>query len=353
MSIQPPASGAYFQLLSAFTTPDEQAALWNGFLQANGLTANPTDQTQLPNFVSYIESNYANSLSSIQLSPDEMKKRQIMFSVFDILAFLMQKMQQTVGTQAELLQYYAAAQQQYSNMAMRVPIYLGAAGSGPLYSPDFTKFSVGYDAITLDDILQQAAILPSTSLFSMARTNLPNGNKSQLVFLPPGHINPGPQIILNYTDDSNHIISGITVPVPVNPGDSTATIIQKYSTALQTIVQQALTPGFFQVPVGTSPANIISTYFPNISWKDNQVHHQGESAQEGAFADQAAANRAASNAKNQQYLEAIRSTRETIANTSDGTRSNLESSNTSLKQQNDVMNSILQNMRAMLGSIFK
>lgn len=128
-----PSSGPYANLMSSFfgyLGSSEQQALWSSFLEKNGLVANPsdTDSVAQAEFVSFVQSTYANDQTS-QQSPLEMERRHLVFTVFDVILLLMQKLQDTVATQTGVAAFLAKYQDAYAVMLSRVPTYIGGSAN--------------------------------------------------------------------------------------------------------------------------------------------------------------------------------------------------------------------------------
>src|SRR5437016_1606130 len=79
-----------------------QDALWQSFKDKNGFVTNPsnTDVNALIKFSTFIQSTF-NDGQELLLSPEEIQKRQLLFSLYDLIITMMKSIQDTVGVTAQ------------------------------------------------------------------------------------------------------------------------------------------------------------------------------------------------------------------------------------------------------------
>lgn len=192
LALPPPTSdvvggSVYGDMLAAFfstLTDAERQKIWVAFLAQNNLTDPPVvDVATQKLFLNYVQGVFDSQHNTI-LSQDEVKKRTIMFSVFNELIDMLLAIQNVVGVQAQALALYGRWQQQYTRMMARVPTYVGGESSDIQLPPgsntqtgflpagvDLSKFTFGYNNISVTDIAQW-----------YANNHLPGSNTSNQTF---------------------------------------------------------------------------------------------------------------------------------------------------------------------------
>ncbi|MBS0636991.1 MAG: hypothetical protein JSS12_05730, partial [Verrucomicrobia bacterium] len=239
----PPAVGtSYGNIMDAFfstLSEAEKQAIWVNFLAANNLTDPiPPGSEQL--FLTYIQQTLANQQLFVptfvndKLSPEEIKKRNIMFGVFNSVLNMLLSLQQTVTVEAQNIAVFAKWQKEYTEMLTRVPTYVGGEGSAVhaidvnAANPDWSKFTLGYDGISVQDIAKwwanQRAIGGSdsfqiSSMISMDVDSNNSGNWTKSYFtvtFSPNSI----EVAIN-NQFSNGTTSGNSLGfVPINVGST-------------------------------------------------------------------------------------------------------------------------------------
>ncbi len=137
--------------------------LWSAFLTANGLKpSDPSvilqDPTVLSKFVSFVQQTY-DSLQTDALSPDEISRRGLLFSAYDLIVLMIETLQKNVGVTAQNVVFLGKYQQAYSDMMGRVAdaTYIGGSLSIPKpNTTDLSKWTLGYGGITMNDYLTAA-----------------------------------------------------------------------------------------------------------------------------------------------------------------------------------------------------
>jgi hypothetical protein len=198
MSIQlPPDSSIYGGILNGFfgTWDDEKKlTLWKRFLSLNDLAANPPDAgigTKASEFLSYVSSSYNIPLTE-QFSPEEMVRRQLMFSVFDLIILMLSTAQNTTATQAVEYNFLAKFQTEYAKMISRTPIYTGlieknavkiSSATGQVSDilfdyNDITGREI-CDYMTTKETVQFAIRSSATNITQKVTGTLPDGTKKE------------------------------------------------------------------------------------------------------------------------------------------------------------------------------
>ncbi|HXF29695.1 MAG TPA: hypothetical protein VN457_07570, partial [Chlamydiales bacterium] len=349
--------------------------------------------TQLANadlfvrFSDYLQGIYSRDVTALLQSSDEMKKRLLVFNLFDVLLVLLRKYQDNFALQSQLLLFYGQYAAQYTAEMSKVPIYvLGASNTAHVDTQDLSKFTMGYDNISIRDAIDNVishASLPQAQQYNVAFQTPgftfeysqgtqayidSNGNLSQaitefwktgkIVFKPPTYNASGVlvtdgSIVWTFTnsDRTDPNIAGLltqhdnivhTVPQPVNfPTSPTATQLDKIN------AYQAA----FQALYSSTIANDIQSNpdlgFPATTWPNNYT------TADPAKNEQLGGARQAKNQQMQQLLEAARSKRETISDIRDQTQSNFEAAGSAMKGQLDVFSATVRSLSTILSSIFK
>jgi len=165
MSVIPPGTlfDTVFQAYLA-DQQDDNAVLWRKFLVANNLDANDAriaaqDDTLVAKFVRFVQSTYESKAS--QLSLDEMTRRHLIFTIYDLIILLLQAIQQNVGVLGENIVYLGKYQRAYAGIAGRLAefFYIGGADSRPVpNNADLSKWTLGYGDVNIQDYLTAAIV---------------------------------------------------------------------------------------------------------------------------------------------------------------------------------------------------
>jgi len=104
------------------------------------------------------------------LSLDEIRKRHIVFTIFDILLVMLQTIQENVGVLQQAIQFIAKHQREYTNQMASIGFYLGESSDfGTIDTQDLSKWTLGYADISIEDYLL-AAISPRLEDFGQDQT---------------------------------------------------------------------------------------------------------------------------------------------------------------------------------------
>ena len=281
-----PVSGTYGSILQAYfgqIGAKDKQNLWNSFLQEEGLSANPTDATKAADFLAFVQENA--STQSLALSPSEIAKRQIMVNTFKSVLAMLSTLQNTVAVQAKSLLFLSKLQQQYTEMLSQVPVYTPDPNKTWTVSTDPSKFTFGYDNISVSDIANYLGYYQSTTNYSSYQLQSAELTNETYSLIPGTNgaivVNPGDKVnlvynintssgfpmvktyVVNKTTSQFAEIADFTGPAP------TANTTQAWSTAYSAAIMGALQP---IVPVrGT--ANATSTDVQPVTYSSNYPNY--------------------------------------------------------------------------------
>jgi hypothetical protein len=438
--------GAFFSTLAV----EEQDSVWKNFLVEKGLdpTLTPASapSSYVSEFVDYAQRVYDRLLTEYNLSPDEVKKRQIMFMVFDLSLTMLKAIQNSIAVTANNMIITSRWQDEYTKMLTRVPIYTANPSEKMRIDlTDPTKCTFGYNDISVKDIAQYVVNQANISLAAAKETNTTAKAVSfamqsePLTYTSPAnttiyveydttdgwkkiaytplksettfemHIDPSStgtnngwveikQIITAHTHE---YIDGATiqdkdVEYPVSEKNyftfsTTDSSSETFSATVTAATNAALTtlknsvdltnptnPIISHVWVGENwwPWNGTDGYYKLdgttkkalteadviaqsnnffIPWRDKQpytVEEATDDPKKNANKD-AESHRAETNSLLQQYLESIRAKRQSIRDRATTMQSSLDQTRESMSQQSNLLTSIIDTMKDLLGSIFK
>lgn len=203
-----PVSGAYGSIIQAYfgqIDAKDKQSLWNSFLKEEGLSANPTDVSKAADFLAFVQENSATQ--SVALSPTEVAKRQIMMNTFKSVLAMLTTLQNTVAVQAKSLLFLSKLQQQYTHMLAEVPVYTPDPTTIWTPSTDPSKFTFGYNNISVTDIADYLGYMQATtgsSSYQLQTAEITN----QTYSLIPGVngaivVNPGDKVNLAYNMETS------------------------------------------------------------------------------------------------------------------------------------------------------
>lgn len=368
-----PITGVYVNYLDSFfgnLDSQEQQDLWDKFVVLNGYSlSNPPPQTLVTQeqFLQFLKGIY-DIEQTLVLSPDEVKKRDIMFRTFDILLEMLTTLQNTVGVQGKNLIFYGKWQEQYTQMLTRVPTYVGETSSkqtspATLTVDNMDQLKFGYDNLSAKDIAEwwaykqasgetatfnldseQQRVSPLTGpLYTLSITTGATPSASfSYVFTPPSPFPPLPVSI------------NITLPTPSTNPDLTARYqenLTAFNTAFVNSWNTQIAPAYQNSTPGSTqdPTTLI-----NVQWLHTYVTPAGSTDQnEQRRGDAESKARGEINARNQQYIENIRSLRDVVQNAAKQVESNLSQTKESISQQSDLLTSILESLKNLISAIFR
>jgi|GEM_PF-5421256 len=179
----PPTGTTYDYILNGFfgVLPEkERQDLWAKFLEQEGLKVTPPDSgenSRVTQFMQYVQSSYV-SMQRVELSPYEIGQQRLIFTVFDFILLLAHQAEDTMGVEANLMNFYGKWREQYAEMQSRVPLYFsrkyGTDSSGYTLSANMsvipetsdvtkiTDLNFGYNDITVTDIANYMATASTT-----------------------------------------------------------------------------------------------------------------------------------------------------------------------------------------------
>ncbi len=397
-----PTTGPYSSFMDSFfgyLDTVEQQALWTSFLEKNSLTTNPADSDLVTQakFMSFVQSTYTD-MQQLSVSPSEAVRRHLMFSVFDIIILLMQKMQVSATEEGGLIRFLGKMQEVYTQMMSRVPIYIGgSANSGHIDWTDPSKFTLGFNDITMQELLQFVLTTGQTAVFDSylttnknAKTGLivvENGQKTYFTDITGYSISITPNLqsgdIHFELKDRTTTGNGITVPtswytvvdgtvdtgLPLDKQVNQAFDIlkalrpimdEKANLPTSAVALDAATNGQYDAAqvqwwINNRRGKLIADNTPYIPQNSqfNLVYNPQSSEDDRVDQNASSQKREQKNSVLQQYIENLRSKRETLRNQSDGVNTILETSKQSIKGSAGILNSIIQQMKNILDSVFK
>jgi len=384
MSIPP--NSPYSSILDGYFGYLSQAdkdSLWNTFKMQNGLTGNPanTDTQAITEFSNLIQLTY-DMTERFQLSPTEMKNRELVVNIFDILIKFMRTVNDNISVLSKNIYFLSQYAQQYTNMIARVPIYIGNQSNQPVVNlQDLSKFTVGYDNISINDILTYTIKTGNSytlgggtaALLGSVYKWVPNTNT--LTFTPNSD-----SYTIAFHYDQRTVLNTISPTLPpviipaedfsVNiPYPSNATEVQKMDIAKQVFVgiyntNTSLRTLYETVPnselftgsdVVGFPYLFAGTTPPEILWRYNYVftgNNAGGGETYQAKSDAEANRRAQANQIEQQYIQNAAANRQILNDRKKQEQDILQADIENNKAANDIMQSLVRQMRDMVDAIF-
>lgn len=419
----PPAVGtSYGNIMDAFfstLSEAEKQAIWVNFLAANNLTDPvPPGSEQL--FYTYINQLLASQQILVpvakndKLSPEEIKKRNIMFGVLNSVLSMLLSLQNTVTVEAGSIAVHGKWQKEYTDMLTRVPNYVGGEDSTNhaidvnAANPDWSQFTIGYDGISVQDIAEwwaqkridgSGATFSLSSIQTMGLSQAQNGttlikNYWTLDFTPtslqvnfqsvgtganPFFNGPFTYAVYNIPTGANFDASVANVEnafktywndlglyfgtlqfqeqffvQPYLNSLPSATTFSTTSTDLleqAKLIQSQIFTQSTTVPTAANRANLFALLKPYTYSAPSSVTQATDPLRN--LSDSNAKSRAEINSRDQQYIENIRSKRQVVQDIQSALQSNLDQSRQTLSQQTDLLNSIIDSLKGLLSSIFR
>lgn len=209
-----PSGSPYDTIADSYLDPDyankvvgfgtQKDKLWATFLKENGLMATDPlvvaqDPAILTKFVAFLQKTY-DSMQVNTLSPDEVTRRDLMFTVYDLVVLILEVLQRSVGVVGGNVVFLNKYAKEYSNMMAREAeaFYVGGSLSLPQVNRnDLSKWTLGYDEITMKEFIEA----------SVYRPYIPNPDPS----------NPANAISYNSTPYTYSISSVNTAYPPLGP----------------------------------------------------------------------------------------------------------------------------------------
>lgn len=402
-------STTYGKIMDAFfsTLSDAQKqTIWVKFLTANNLTAPvPPGSEQL--FLTFIHDAIMDTQlfvpvsTNAKLSPDEIKKRNIMFLVFNSVIKMLLSLQQTVTVEAQNVAFYAKWQKEYTNMLTRVPSYVGGEASDVNVDlTDLSKFTLGYNNISVEDIAKwwaQSKLDGSNQTFTVSHYLTLNATQTSYItfqFSPSGigatssdfgtntgSINNfGPfvpitagstfdQNVKNFEDAFRSYYGSMSTNIAVFSNILAAPYLNTLASQIGTISanttnttqQQQLIQSQIFTPTSKLPTNPSNFTLPNntlLSILKPYTYVAPSNVTDPANAlknlsDSNSKARAEINSRDQQYIENIRSKRQTVQDTQSQIQANLDQSRQTVTQQSDLLSSIIDSLKGLIAAIFR
>lgn len=384
-----PTSGFYSNIISSYfgyLTPTDQQDLWNQFLKKNGLTTNPsdTDPNAQLEFVDFMQSHYSNVQIDLQLSPAEVEKRRIMFDAFSIVLHMLTVLQNTVTTQSNNLVFLGKWQEEYTKMMTKVPIYVGTPSQTvkvDLTNP--SKFTLGYNDISIQDVADYVATTGQTAqleLFSSFTAPGSADNTSVYATITPTNITfeliaRAPAVPPIFAGGAFYSSGPITFPVTAGGTTSSeiaASIAKTFTNSFSIDLYSLGAPPYTPVVSGSPIAPLTISQFMNtnpllgstmtpaaiqgVPWRlatPNTGDFSSLTQDEKDANSNVAKTRAEINTRNQQYIENLRSRRDTIRDQASVVENNVSTTKEAISQQAALLNSIIESLKGIIAAIYK
>ncbi len=355
-----PTSGPYATFMTSFfgtLSPQEQQSLWDTFLQNNNLTSNPspTDTTAQANFMTFIQGIYTKDTTTVILSPAEILKRDVSFNCYDLLLKMLKTLQSTISVQAQNLVVLGNWQQEDTKQMTRVPTYTPNATQAWSIGADFSNiqtipmntFTIGYNDISIADISHYLVSTPPTSTSTGSGVTLTNTfqfgsffNNStpgshhvefKMTYFPnaggPGSL--GGEILVKGSDMQPLTFSYVK-------GNTDAETEKNIQEAFRTALENPTIQGEITAAVNTPGA----AGTPHIDWPFNSTS-DSDTKRRGEF-----------NARDQQFIENIRSNRQVVQDMAQTQQNNLSTTQNGIQDIANLMTSMIDGLRSMVGAIF-
>lgn len=172
-----PSGSPYETIADSYLDPDyankvvgfgtQKDKLWATFLKENGLMATDPlvvaqDPAILTKFVAFLQKTY-DSMQVNTLSPDEVTRRDLMFTVYDLVVLILEVLQRSVGVVGGNVVFLNKYAKEYSNMMAREAeaFYVGGSLSLPQVNRnDLSKWTLGYNDITMKEFIEASVYRP-------------------------------------------------------------------------------------------------------------------------------------------------------------------------------------------------
>jgi hypothetical protein len=382
----PPSDSDYAQILNSYFEAQSEtykSGLWQQFLDQEGVQATASD------FLEYVQNVYQNS-GTENLSPAEIAKRHVMFTVFNIIITLMKNTQDSITGESQVSIFNAAMQEQYSTAISRVPIYIGG-DEGTMAVTKAADGSVsditfGYDNISVSDIAAYIASAPANTSFQIGSPSVPDGNtqgwQDSLVFT----VNNSTGITITANATPTAAPYPLTTPAPVTktvasvgvPSDPTdaaswksailnllTPYLSTYTITAATSTTPAVTEAslLFTKDVNGNPIHLAADYpysaatlsvnAPlNIYWQFYQTPNMNNTGLSADQLQQVTSDRSARNSRSQQYIASIQAKYQVVSDTISSDQSAIQTMVNSRKGFASIITSSIGQLNTILNGIF-
>ncbi|MCE5294286.1 MAG: hypothetical protein LLF94_06695 [Chlamydiales bacterium] len=141
----------------------QKDVLWATFLAQNNLSATDPlvvaqDPTILAKFMTFVQATY-DGMQVNALSPDEINRRALMFSVYDLVVLMLTALQNNIGVVGENVAFLNRYKREYAEMMGREASAFYIGGSSSLAKPNINNlddWTLGYGKLSMDDYLTKA-----------------------------------------------------------------------------------------------------------------------------------------------------------------------------------------------------
>lgn len=351
----------------------QQSALWITFLSRQPASFDPTTDASKAGALLKLaqESSF---FSTGALSPNEITKRWLMTETFNEILKMLATIQDTISAQANKLVFYAKWQQAYTKMITASPIYTGSTSDAmKANTTDPTKFTFGYNNISVDSIASYLAQTPSsTTEFSLST---PSGTAGDSLVMKASYTsNTEGQVVISY--------SGSQSPVTVSAQSlqfSASDSFEQRKTAWSNALMNSLTKSnysgslsplvsitgqFNSATNNYSFTTTNSTSIPptststvpgfSIPWQFKSPFSTTTTNKDEQTANSLAAqSRDSQNSLLQQYAQTSTARRQSIQSAQQELNANMGQTQNALSKQSNVLTNIIKTMQDIMSAIAK
>lgn len=365
-----PITGTYATYMDAFfgnLSQAEKDELWQRFLTNNGFSiSNPPVSGNVSEEELFVQfSQLVLERETTAISPDEIKKRDIMLKTFDILLEMLNTLQNTISVQGQNLIFMGKWQEEYTKKLARVPLYVGGTSSLPNIQKVATldnleQFTFGYDKISIDDMAnfwakQEGNNVSGTPVFSITSPTKGDisgsSNDPDCSIFANSVVSPAVTVTgRDFGPGGNRFTFSETIPVSLaaDPAKRFAENVENFKQAFVTMWNKPLSGSDSRTAydlIYSGQTNILSPdnpgRLPQIGWLHNAV------------TDTDAKARAEYNARNQQFIENLRSLRQIVQDNSKTLQDGLSNTKEALSQQANILQAVIDSLKSLIAAIFR
>jgi len=359
-----PTSGPYADFMTSFfgtLSAQDQQSLWDTFLQTNNLSSNPspTDIAAQTNFMTFIQGTYTRDTTTVLLSPAEVLKRDVSFNCYDLLLKMLKTLQSTISVQAQNLVVLGNWQQTDTKQMTRVPTYTPNANQEWSIGTDFSKlgtpsatngvastngipmntFTIGYNDISIADIshymISKGGNNTEFVFGSYFNNSSPGSHHLEFHFLYQG-FDPN----LNGGDGGNNYVqvqgSDLSAPITIQFQEGQTPAATEIN--MQEAFRALLTNPAVQAEVVAAKTTPGAAGTPSIEWPFNSTS-DSDTKRRGEF-----------NARDQQFIENIRSNRQVVQDMAQTQQNNLSTTQTAIQDISNLLTSMIDGWRSIIQS---
>lgn len=292
-------------------------------------------------------------------------------------------LQNTVTTQSNNLVFLGKWQEEYTKMMTKVPIYVGTPSQTvkvDLTTP--SKFTLGYNDISIQDVADYVATTGQTAKIELLSSFTSAGsadNTSVYATITPTDITfeliARAPAFLAFAGGAFYSSGPITFPVSSSGTTSSqiaASIAKTFTDSFSIDLYSLGAPPYSSIIGGLVAAPFTISKFMNtnpllgtsiapaaiqgVPWRlatPNTADFSSLTQDEKDENSNVAKTRAEINTRNQQYIENLRSRRDTIRDQASVVENNLSTTKEAISQQAALLNSIIESLKGIIAAIYK